>query len=179
MTSLDQAVSYQGHERQTVHAPVVFTTPGEAREQLLGLARCAERQLAIWTTDMTVGQLEDPAFIDAIKRFVLARRQARVRVLTPALPQLSNCNDHKHALLAMAERLPASIEIRTANHPGLDASELLLSDERGVYYRIHIDRWDGMADQQDPMVARFYLAQFNMAWRAGATALTREPLDSF
>lgn len=177
MTSLDQVSSYHDCERQP-HAPVVFTTASEAREQLLGLARCAERQLAIWTTNLDIGQLADCAFIDAVKRFVLARRQARVRILTPALPQALDNTSHKHALLAMAERLPASIEVRTASHPGLDASELLLADERGVYYRIHIDRWDGMADQQDPLVARFYLAQFNMAWRAGATTVARELQES-
>ena len=65
----------------------------------------------------------------------------------------------------MAERLPASIEIRTADNVGLDAGELVLSDDRGVLYRIHVARWDGMANQNDPLVARFYMAQFDATWR--------------
>ena len=173
-TSLTQAQlgdADTGSHVRLPSAPVIFTTPVETREQLLGITRSVSRQLAIWSTDLNAGQLEDPGFLEAIKRFVLSRRQARVRILTPQLPSQ---DEHKHALLAMAERLPASIEIRTASHPGLDASELLLADDRGIYYRIHIDRWDGMADQHDPMVARFYLAQFNSAWRTGAAGFTPE-----
>ena len=117
--------------------------------------------------------MADSHFLEALKRFVLSRRQARVRILTPQLSQA----EPRHALVAMAERLPASIEVRTATHPALDASEMLLSDDRGVYYRIHLDRWDGMADQYDPLVTRFYLAQFNSAWRTGANALTQLPAD--
>lgn len=177
-TSLEQAHALDadtGSHARLPSVPVVFTTQAETREQLVGIVRSASRQLAIWITDLNAGQLEDAGFIEAIKRFLLSRRQSRVRILTPQLPPDTA---PKHALLAMAERLPASIEIRTANHPGLDAGELLVSDERGVYYRIHLDRWDGMADQDDPMVARFYLAQFNMAWRASVAALVAEPLAS-
>jgi hypothetical protein len=36
-----------------------------------------------------------------------------------------------------------------------------------VLYRIHVERWDGMANQNDLLVTRFYLTQFDAAWRNG------------
>lgn len=164
-TSLEKAYTISadtGSHAQLPGAPVVFTTQSEIREQLLSIARSAERQLTIWSSDLNSGLLENPGFLEAVKRFVLARRHARVRILTPHLPDM---DQHRHALLVMAERLPASFEVRTIANPGLDAGELLLADERGVLYRIHMDRWDGMADLNDPLVARFYLTLFDAAWR--------------
>lgn len=168
-TSLEQAyisTTDTGSHAQLPGAPVVFTTQAEIREQLLSITRSTERLLTIWSDDLNSGLLDNPGFLEAIKRFVLARRHARVRILTRQLPvQSPDSGERQHALLAMAERLPASFEVRTLAHAGLDAAELLVSDERGVLYRIHMDRWDGMADINDPLVARFYTVQFDAAWR--------------
>jgi hypothetical protein len=171
-TSLEQApssTSDTGSHAQLPSIPVVFTTKHEMRDQLLNVTRCAEKQLAIWSDDLDKGLFESPAFLEVLKRFVLARRHARVRLLTPQLP---TSTEHKHALLAMAERLPGSFEVRTIGDAPLDAGELLLSDDRGVLYRIHPDRWDGMANQNDLLVTRFYMTQFDAAWRA-ATPVER------
>ncbi len=154
-----------GSHRQLSSGPVVFTTQTETREQLLAITRSAERLLSIWSTDLCKGLLENQCFLDALKKFVLARRHARVRVLTRTAPAAEQA---KQALLVMAERLPASIEVRTLNTSQFDAGELVLADERGVLYRIHVERWDGMADLNDPLVNRFYLAQFDAAWRAAS-----------
>jgi hypothetical protein len=164
-TSLEQAppsTSDTGNHAQLPSVPVVFTSQPEMREQLLNVTRCAEKQLAIWSVDLDKGLFESAAFLEVIKRFVLARRHTRVRLL---MPQLPTSTEHKHALLAMAERLPASFEVRTMADAPLDAGELFLSDDRGVLYRIHPDRWDGMANQNDLLVTRFYMTQFDAAWR--------------
>jgi hypothetical protein len=166
-TSLEKACTTTadtGSHARLPGAPVVFTTQPEIREQLINITRAAERHLAIWSDDLNSGLLDNPGFLEAVKRFVLARRHARVRILTRSLPS------GEHALLAMSERLPASFEVRTLINPGLDAAELLLSDDRGVLYRIHADRWDGMADVNDPLVARFYMAQFDASWRLAQPA---------
>jgi hypothetical protein len=139
---------------------VLFTTQAEMREQLLTVTRTAERQLTIWSRDLNSGLFASASFLDVLKRFVLARRNSKVRILTSPLES----SERRHALLAMAERLPGSFEIRTTHSPCLEAAELLMADERGVLYRIHADRWDGMADIYDPLVARFYRVQFDTAW---------------
>lgn len=176
-TSLEQApssTSDTGSHALLPSVPVVFTTQPEIREQLLSVTRCAEKQLAIWSTNLDSSLWETSSLLEAVKRFVLARRHARVRILMPQLPEPGA---RKHALFAMAERLPASFEIRTVANAGLDAGELVLSDDRGVLYRIHSERWDGMANQNDLLVARFYLAQFDTAWRAAAPLAANDELS--
>jgi hypothetical protein len=166
-TSLQQAPSTThirdiGSHTKSPSEPVVFTSQQEMREQLLNLTRGAEKHLAIWSGDLDRGLFESTAFLGAVKRFVLARRHARVRLLTPQLP---SSIDTRHALLDMAECLPASFEVRTIPDAPLDAGELLLSDDHGVLYRIHVDSWDGMSNQNDHLVTRFYMTQFDASWR--------------
>ncbi len=142
-------------------SPVLFTTQTEMREQLLTVTRSAEKTIALWSRDLRSGLFESPSFLDVLKRFVLARRNAKVRILT--LPTMASA-DPRPALLQLADRLPNYFEIRTTDGSGLDAAELLVADERGALYRIHADRWDGMSDIYDPPVARFYRVQFDTAW---------------
>ena len=152
-----------GSHVQLRSAPMLFTTQAEMREQLLTVTRTAERQITLWSSNLTSGLFESASFLDVLKRFVLARRNSRVRLLTRPVVEHEGRN---HKLLAMAERLPGSFEIRTSVDTCLDAAELLMADERGVVYRIHTDRWDGMSDIYDPMVARFYRVQFDGVWNA-------------
>ncbi|MGD9842648.1 MAG: hypothetical protein AB7U99_07065, partial [Steroidobacteraceae bacterium] len=79
---------------------------------------------------------------------------------------LTEQTERDHPILLMAARLPNCFEIRATDSTCLEAAELLLADERGVLYRIQPDRWDGMANIYDPMVARFYRVQFDTAWNA-------------
>ena len=143
-------------------SPVLFTTQAEMREQLLSVTRTAEHHLTLWSRDLNSGLFETAGFLDVLKRFLLVRRHPRVKLLTTPF----NEHDRKHPLLLMAERLPHSFEVRTCENTHLESAELLLADERGVLYRIHADRWDGMADIYDPQVTRFYGVQFDKAWCA-------------
>jgi hypothetical protein len=150
--------------------PVVLTTQREMHRQLLGVIRSATRQVSIWSADIHSGLFEHSGFLEVLKRFVLSVRQARVRIL---LSQLPDPDGKPHPLLLLAERLPGTFEIRTIERHSLDAAELIVVDECAVLYRIHCDRWDGMSDISDYQVARFYLTQFNSAWR---TAMPITPL---
>jgi hypothetical protein len=42
------------------------------------------------------------------------------------------------------------------------------SDDRAIVYRVHPDRWDGVADLNNPPVARQYLDEFDEIWHASA-----------
>lgn len=150
-----------GSHRVLTSSPVLFTTQAEMREELLAVIQSVERQICLWSRDLRSGLFESQAFLDALKRFVLVRRNPRVRLLT--LPTVAAA-EPKSPLLQMAARLPQCFEVRTSEQVTLDAAELMIVDERGALYRIHSDRWDGMADICDPGVARFYRVQFDTAW---------------
>jgi hypothetical protein len=156
-------------------SPMLFTSQAEMREQLLCLTRTAERQLTFWSRDLNSGLFKSASFLDVVKRFVLARRNAQVRILTLPFTEHTKL---EHPLLLMAERMPLCFQIRTTDTCCLEAAELLMADERGVLYRIQADRWDGMANIYDPMVARFYRVQFDTAWNAAQSPVTLEQTAS-
>lgn len=156
----------------TLTRTVVSTLP-ELRNQLLDVTRAAEHNLVIYAAELSAELYAQPAFLDALKHLVLARRYARVRILTSALPhQLSP----RHPLLSMAERLTSLMEIRTVPTDILGATEFVIADHRAIVYRLHRTRWDGMADLNDTAVAKFYLAQFDAMWHAALAA--DEPPES-
>jgi hypothetical protein len=141
----------------------VLSTLAEMREHLLVVTRAAEHSLSIYTADLAAALYGQPPFLEALKYLVLARRYARVRILTSTTPDAST---QTQALLSMAERLPSLMEVRTASAAVLGAAEFAIADGRALVYRIRNDRWDGMVDLNDPAVAKFYLGQFDSAWQA-------------
>lgn len=143
--------------------PVLMTTQAEMHKQLLGVTRTATLQVSIWSSALQGGVFEHAGFLEVLKRFILARRQARVRLLLSEAPD--PYLQPRHPLIMLAERLPGTFDVRAVEQATLEAAELIISDETAVLYRIHADRWDGVSNIRDPQVARFYLAQFNTSWR--------------
>lgn len=140
----------------------VLTKLEEVRAYVAALARSAERNLVIYGHTLEAGIYERPEFLDALKRLVLARPYARVRVLLA-----SAVVDETHPLMRMATRLPSLIEIRRLDPKQDDASAFVVADARAVVYRMHCQRWDGMAELQNPLIAKLYLDKFEQAWANG------------
>lgn len=139
---------------------MILSTPDEVRTQLIAVTRLAERSLCIYTKTLESELYEQPAFLDALKRLVLARSFARVRILLAELSPTLN----RHPVVSLAARLPSLIDIRVMRAKHYDASAFVVVDERAVVYRMHCTRWDGMADHKDVAVARLYMGQFERAW---------------
>lgn len=145
----------------------VLSTLLEMREQLLVVTRTAEHSLSIYTAALGSELYGQPAFLEALKYLVLARRYARVRILTDSSVAT---NAPRHALLGMAERLPSLMEVRMIDAATLGPAEFVIADARALVYRIRNDRWDGMVDLNDAAVAKYYLGQFDSAWQAATAA---------
>ena len=139
----------------------VLSTPAEMREQLLQVTRTAEHSLCIYTAELSPDLYGQAAFLKALKHLVLARRYARVRILSSAPATL---DEHTQPICTMAMRLPSLIEIRSVPAADMGAAEFVVADGRALVYRIHRNRWDGMVEHNDPAVAKFYLTHFDSAW---------------
>lgn len=141
----------------------VLTQIDEVGAYITTLARLAERNLAIYGETLETEVYGRPELLEALKRFVLARPYARIRILLA-----SSALDGAHPLVRMAARLPSLIEIRGVEPEDYDASAFVIADERAVVYRMHCTRWDGIAELQNPLIARLYLDKFEQAWSKGA-----------
>jgi hypothetical protein len=142
----------------------VLTNVAEVRAAVIQVTGAANRTLSILTHDLEPDVYDHDEFLETLKRFILARTFARVRVmiLEPARVVLSASR-----FVAMGRRLNSYIEFRRAtpdlaNHP--DA--FFIADEQALVYRARAESWQGMSDTHEPAVARMYLSKFESVWNA-------------
>ena len=148
----------------------VISSLEEMRAAVDAVAGGAQRLMSIYTPDLEPDLYDQNAFLEIVKRFVLARRFAKVRVLLSDSGRLLRDNNR---FIAMGRRLTSCIDIRpavvpagqrTAGYPGA----YLIADDRAIVYRVHSDRWDGVADLNNPPIARQYLDEFDEIWHASS-----------
>lgn len=140
----------------------ILTTMPEVREASLKVAKSAQRLLSIFTHDLEPAIYGEEPFLEAIKRLVLARSYAKVRVLLadPSRAMLDN-----NRFLALARRLTSCIDMRTMTPEfAASAGAFIIADDKALVYRPQSDRWDGIADMRDPAVVRKYLNFFDEVW---------------
>jgi hypothetical protein len=141
----------------------ILTTMPEVREASLKVAKSAQRLLSIFTQDLEPLIYGEEPFLEAIKRLVLARSYAKVRVL---LADPSRAMVDNNRFLALARRLTSCIDLR-AMSPEFPASAgaFIIADDKALVYRLQADRWDGISDMNDPAVVRRYLNFFDEVWQ--------------
>ena len=76
----------------------------------------------------------------------------------------------------LARRVSACIEFRNVAEEFRDHREaFMVVDEKALLYRVDAKKWEGIADTDEPAVARRYLGTFNEIWQASrAEAEIRE-----
>lgn len=148
-------------------SPQLLTTLAEVRDASLAVARSAQRLLSIYTLDLESQVYGEEPFLEAIKRLVLARSYAKVRVLL-ADPARAVIDGNR--FLILARRLTSCIDLRVIQmqNPG-SAGAFMVADDRATVYRLQPSRWDGISAMNDPPVARRYLNFFDEVWQASAS----------
>jgi hypothetical protein len=144
----------------------VISSLEEMRAAVDAVAASAQRLMTIYTPDLEPELYDQNAFLEIVKRFVLARRFAKVRVLISDSNRLLRDNNR---FIAMGRRLTSCIDIRPAVGANRQrAASYVIADDRAIVYRVHADRWDGVADLNNPPVARQYLDEFDEIWHSSA-----------
>ena len=144
----------------------VISSLEEMRAAVDTVAASAQRLMSIYTPDLEPELYDQNGFLEIVKRFVLARRFAKVRVLLSESGRLLRDNNR---FIAMGRRLTSCIDIRPAvGALKQRAAGFVIADDRAIVYRVHADRWDGVADLNNPPVARQYLDDFDEIWHASA-----------
>ena len=145
----------------------VISSLEEMRAAVDTVAASAQRLMSIYTPDLEPELYDQNGFLEIVKRFVLARRFAKVRVLLSDSGRLLRDNNR---FIAMGRRLTSCIDIRPAvSQMPQRACAYLIADDRAIVYRVHPDRWDGVADLNNPPIARQYLDEFDEIWHASST----------
>jgi hypothetical protein len=142
----------------------VLSDKTEFRTSIVEITSRAHRGLAILTPDLEPESYDHDEFLDALKRFVLARTFARIRVL---ITQPERAMKSGNRFVQMGRRLNSYIEFRSLKdslRPRDDA--FCIADAHGIVYRARIDSFEGMVDTYAPAVAGKYLETFDDLWQA-------------
>jgi hypothetical protein len=152
--------------RRGTESLIVFTTLIEARQAVNRAAAGAQRLMSIYTPDLEPDLYDQTAFLEIVKHFVLARSFSKVRVL---LVEPTRVMRDSNRFVAMGRRLSSCIDIRyVAAQSPQRASAYLIADDKAIAYRMRADTWDGVADFNNPPVAKLYLTEFDTVWNASA-----------
>ena len=142
----------------------ITATLDEARAATEKVTALARRLLAIYTPNLEPAIYDDPRFLETLRKLVLTRGYARVRVL---LADPARVIYDASKFVRLARRITSHIDIRNiradyrSNH-----SAFVIADDRALYYRAQATGWHGIVETDDPAVARRYLAWFEEAWLA-------------
>jgi hypothetical protein len=142
----------------------VLSGHDDVRQAIEEVARIANRSIVIYTHDLEPSIYDQRSFVDIVKRLVLAKSFARVRVLV--------ANPHKavkdgHLLVTLGRRLNSYVEFRNVHVDYQGRTEAyIISDATAIAYRLDASRWEGISDTYSPGVARKYLKEFDEIWAA-------------
>lgn len=142
----------------------VLSTKEEIRSAVAEVTGLADRTLAILTHDLEPEIYDHDEFLETLKRFVLARPFARVRVL---IADPARAMKDGNRFVTMGRRLNSYIEFRNVkpqyrNH----AEAFCIADDHALVYRARAESWHGMSDSYQPTVVRRYLDMFDELWHA-------------
>jgi hypothetical protein len=128
------------------------------------VAAGANRLISIYTPNLEVELYDQTEFLDIVKRFVLGRNFAKVRVLLEDASRLIRSGNR---FVAMAKRLTSYIDIRLVrNRLPQRAAAYIIADDRAIMLRTDMESADAIADFNNPAIARAHLAEFDASWIA-------------
>jgi hypothetical protein len=141
----------------------VLTSFDEVREAAVEVAACAQRSITIMTPDLEPGIYDTDEFLEAIKRLVLAKRYARVRVL---VTEPSRTVRNGNRFVALGRRLNTYIDFRNLREDYRTEvhNAYIIADESAVMYRANGRRYDGIVGKSEPIIARQHLEAFDQPW---------------
>jgi hypothetical protein len=141
----------------------ILTTFDEVRDGVIEVAACAERFITILTPDLEPDIYGHEDFLEVVKRLVLAKRYARVRVL---ITDPSRAVRNGNPLVALSRRLNTYMDFRNLEmaYRGSMNDAFIIADESAVLYRTNGKRYDGIMGSHEPAIARQHLAAFEKPW---------------
>ena len=156
------------------------TLPAGSRSEIaasrLQLLEGARHRLDIYQPILPADIYNDQQELAELRRIATAGRGAQIRVLLHA-PEAALRASHR--LIALAQRLPSVIQIRTPLED-LDLaypSAYLLTDQGGYLLQPDAQRPSGRADARDRAAQAPLLQHFNDVWERSARATALNPLD--
>jgi len=140
----------------------ILSNLDEYRAAVATLATRANRTLSIYTPNLEPQVYDHDSFLEPVKRLVLARSHARLRVL---ISDPGRAVRDGNRFFMMARRLTSYIDLRNvAAEYRSNPCAFIVADDKTIVYRQQSSNWEGLAEFNDPSIVRRYLAYFDEVW---------------
>jgi len=140
----------------------ILSTLDEYRAAVAEIAKRAQRSMSIYTPNLEPLIYDQDMFIEPLKRLVLARGHARLRVLISDPARVLRDGNR---FMQMARRLTSFIELRNVPPEYRDnPAAFIIADGSIIAYRQQCSRWDGIVEFNDQQIVKLYLAYFDEVW---------------
>lgn len=134
----------------------------ENYQTLLNMITKGIRTLNVYTRYFDGKLYDRHEFMQAIRQLATRHPQSRVRIL---LRDIEPVVKHSHRILELSRHLSSSMEIRVIHKDYAEYNEtFFVVDERAVLQRKLADRYEGIANFNDPRLAQCLMHHFNEVW---------------
>lgn len=136
---------------------------------LIDAAAAGERSACLFSDTLTPSLYGTTEFTDALRQLALAHDRARICVLIRQADRV--LVDGDHPLVTLARRLPSRMALLQAGETAMeDEREFLVIDDQRLVLRPRCERWDAVARDDDPGLARQTRRVFDRYWEQGQRA---------
>ena len=140
----------------------ILSSLDEYRAAVAELAKRANRTLSIYTPNLEPELYDQDMFLEPLKRLVLARGHARLRVL---ISDPARVVREGNRFMQMARRLTSFIELRNVPPEFRDnPAAFIIADASAIAYRQQCSKWEGIVEFNDQQIVKRYLAYFDEVW---------------
>ena len=122
----------------------------------------AQRSMNLFTPNLDPRVFDNEDFIEAVKKLAISNPRAKVNIL---ILDPSEVVSRGHRIVELARRVSSRIFIHRAAEDDRDhVDTFMVVDDVGIIRRAHNDRFEGIAEFNNPGEARLLLKKFNEAW---------------
>lgn len=140
----------------------ILSTLDEYRSAVAEIAKRANRSMSIYTPNLEPLIYDQDMFLEPLKRLVLARGHARLRVL---ISDPARVVREGNRFMQMARRLTSFIELRNVPPEFRDnPAAFIIADASAIAYRQQCTKWEGIVEFNDQQIVKRYLAYFDEVW---------------
>lgn len=145
----------------------ILSNLDEYRAAVAEIATRARRTLSIYTPDLEPQLYDHDLFLEPVKRLVLARSHARLRVL---ISDPGRAVREGNRFMMMARRLTSYIDLRNvASEYRSNPCSFIIADDKAIAFRQQCARWEGIVEYDDITIVKRYLAFFDEVWAGSLT----------
>ena len=150
------------HGSDTTGTRSILSNLEEYRAAIAEVVTRANRTLSIYTPDLEPQIYDHDLFLEPVKRLVLARSHARLRVL---ISNPSRVSRDGNGFLMMARRLSSYSDLRNvAPEYRSNPCSFIVADDKAIAFRQQCSRWEGIVEFNDTTIVKRYLAYFDEVW---------------